>query len=174
MMKAATVNTFGQVNDPLQIVATAVAPVVMVSATAILISGVNARYISISDRVRNLAHEYRGDATTAARKLNIQAQLVAFQRRMRLVSWAARLLYAAVLCYILLIMLICLGSVRMAVTKVALPVFVVGVTLVGIAIVLQFLEIQASHTTLNLEASEIAKDSEKGNSEEGVGKNGAG
>lgn len=155
-------NPFGQINDPLQIVTTAVAPVVMVSATAILISGVNARYISISDRVRNLAHEYRGDGTTAARKLNIQAQLAAFQYRMRLVSWAARLLYASVLCYIVLIMLICLGSLRMAVPRVALPVFVAGVALVGIAIVLQFLEIQASHTTLSLEASEIARASEKG------------
>lgn len=162
-------NTFGQIADPLQIVTTAVAPVVMVSATAILISGVNARYISISDRVRNLAHEYRGDGTTAGRKQNIQAQLVAFQHRMRLVSWAARLLYAAVLCYILLIMLICLGSLRMAVTKVALPVFIAGVALVGIAIVLQLLEIQASHTTLNLEASEIARDSGKGGAGKSAG-----
>ena len=150
---------FGPINDPLQIVTTAVAPVVMVSATAILISGVNARYISISERVRNLAREYRSDGITAGRKLNIQAQLVAFQYRMRLVSWAARLLYAAVLCYILLIMLICLGTLRTTLTGVTLPIFVVGVALVAIAIILQFLEIQASHTTLNLEASEIARDS---------------
>jgi len=151
---------FGLINDPLQIVTAAVAPVVMVSSTAILISGVNARYISISDRVRNLAREYRGEGVTAERKLNIQAQLVAFQYRMRLVSWAARLLYAAVLCYISIIMLICLGTLRITLTAVTLPTFVVGVSLVGIAIVLQFLEIQASHTTLNLEASEIIRDSE--------------
>ncbi len=44
-------------DDPLRIVTTAVALVVMVSATAVPISGVNARYISISDRVRTLAHE---------------------------------------------------------------------------------------------------------------------
>jgi len=150
---------FGLINDPLQIVTAAVAPVVMVSSTAILISGVNARYISISDRVRNLAREYRGAGVTAERKLNIQAQLVAFQYRMRLVSWAARLLYAAVLCYISIIMLICLGTLRITLTAVTLPTFVVGVSLVGIAIVLQFLEIQASHTTLNLEASEIIRDS---------------
>jgi len=45
-----------QNGDPLQVLAAAVTPVVMVSATAILISGVNSRYISISDRMRSLAH----------------------------------------------------------------------------------------------------------------------
>jgi TRAP-type C4-dicarboxylate transport system permease small subunit len=151
---------FLQLNEPLQIVTTAVAPVVMVSATAILISGVNTRYISISDRVRNLAHEYRSDSVTAVRKLNIQLQLDAFQYRMKLVSWAARLLYAAVLCYLSITMLICLGTLRSTITGVTLPVFIVGVALVGIAIVLQFLEIQASHRTLDLEASEIARDTQ--------------
>jgi len=33
-------------NDPLQVLAAAVTPVVLVSATAILVSGVNSRYIS--------------------------------------------------------------------------------------------------------------------------------
>jgi TRAP-type C4-dicarboxylate transport system permease small subunit len=155
------VNALDQIGDPLRIVTTAVAPVVMVSATAILISGVNARYISISDRVRSLAHEYRGDGATAARRSNIQQQLAAFQYRMTLVSWAARLLYSAVLCYLSLTMVICLGTLRMEFEAVTLPIFVLGVMLVTIAIVLQFLEIQASHRTLNLEASEIASDARK-------------
>jgi hypothetical protein len=43
----------------MQVLTAAVTPVVLVSATAILISGTNARYISISDRIRALAHEYR-------------------------------------------------------------------------------------------------------------------
>jgi len=138
--------------------------VVMVSATAILISGVNARYLSISDRVRSLAHEYREDGVTTPRRLNIQRQLKVFQYRMKLVSWASRLLYIAVLCFIAVAMLICLGTLRMELTMVTLPIFVVGVALVGIAIVLQFLEIQASHQTLTLEASEILGDAENATS----------
>jgi hypothetical protein len=153
------VNPLDQIGDPLRIVTTAVAPVVMVSATAILISGVNTRYISISDRVRNLAHEYRGDGVTSARRLNIQLQLAVFQRRLWLVSWAARLLYSAVLCYLTITMLICLGTLRMEFAAVTLPIFVIGVGLVALAIVLQFLEIQASHRTLDLEAAEILSDS---------------
>lgn len=155
---------FEPISDPLRIVTTAVAPVVMVSATAILISGVNARYLSISDRVRSLAHEYREDGVTTPRRLNIQRQLKVFQYRMKLVSWASRLLYIAVLCFIAVAMLICLGTLRMELTMVTLPIFVVGVALVGIAIVLQFLEIQASHQTLTLEASEILGDAENATS----------
>jgi len=158
------VKLFEPISDPLRIVTTAVAPVVMVSATAILISGVNARYLSISDRVRSLAHEYREDGVTTPRRLNIQRQLKVFQYRMKLVSWASRLLYIAVLCFIAVAMLICLGTLRMELTMVTLPIFVVGVALVGIAIVLQFLEIQASHQTLTLEASEILADAENATS----------
>jgi hypothetical protein len=46
--------TLIQNGDPLRVLAAAVTPVVMVSAAAILISGVNSRYISISDRMRSL------------------------------------------------------------------------------------------------------------------------
>jgi hypothetical protein len=53
-----------------------------------------------------------------------------------------------------------LGMMRMEFTAVTLPLFVRGVMLVTIAIVLQFLEIQAPLRTLNLEASEIANDAQ--------------
>ena len=43
----------------LRVLAAAVTPVVLVSAAAILVSTVNARYIAISDRMRSLAQEYR-------------------------------------------------------------------------------------------------------------------
>lgn len=151
-----------QLSDPLRIVTTAVAPVVMVSATAILIGGANARYIAISDRIRNLAHEYRDRECAAARKANIRQQVTIFRYRMRLVSGASRLFYAAVACFIAVALLICLSTVRVMLTSVTLPIFVVGVVLVGVAIVLQFLEIQASHRTLDLEASEVIRDIESG------------
>jgi hypothetical protein len=151
-------NPLDQMNDPLRIVTTAVAPVVMVSATAVLISGVNARYISISDRVRTLAHEYRTEPIAVARKVNIRKQVVVFQYRMRLVSWASRLLHTAVACFIAVALLICLSTLRNTLTFVTFPIFVTGVTLAGMAILLQLLEIQASHKTLDLEASEVLRD----------------
>jgi ABC-type siderophore export system fused ATPase/permease subunit len=160
-MEALGLNPLDQMSDPLRIVTAAVAPVVMVSATAVLISGVNSRYISISDRVRTLTHEYRGDGIDAVRKMNIQQQVVIFQYRMKLVSWASRLLYAAVACFIAVALLICLSTLRQTLTYVTFPLFVGGVALAGVAILLQLLEIQASHKTIDLEASEVLQDIQK-------------
>jgi hypothetical protein len=86
------VPVFDHVIDPLSVVATAVTPVVMVSATAILVSGVNTRYIAISDRVRALAREYRDERISPERRRNIRRQMTIFRRRLHLVSWAARVL----------------------------------------------------------------------------------
>ncbi len=77
--------------EPLQIVATAVTPVVMVSATAILAGGVNSRYISISDRIRTLSAEFRNHDTTEERRADISRQMSIFVRRINLVYWSIRM-----------------------------------------------------------------------------------
>jgi len=141
--------------DSLRIVATAVTPVVMVSATAILISGVNARYISASDRVRTLAREYREANTSSARRSNIRLQLVVFQRRLRLVSWATRVLYAAVGCFIAVALLIGLSVSRQILARATLVIFLIGLLLTASAIILQLLELQHSNQTIDLEAADV-------------------
>src|SRR5271154_2672716 len=83
----------------LQVLAAAVTPVVLVSACAILISGVNARYIAISDRMRSLAKEYREKTCDAGRRQVIARQMTTFQLRVRLVSWSERMLYFSVGCF---------------------------------------------------------------------------
>jgi hypothetical protein len=152
------VNPLDQLTDPLRIVTTAVTPVVMVSATAILLSGVNARYLAVSDRMRKLAGEYRDVALTPARRENIQRQMLVFERRMGLVSWSSRILYVAICCFIVVALLICLSTWRHMLTLVTLPIFSVGIAMVGTAVVLQLLEVQASRRTLSLEAAEVLRD----------------
>jgi len=147
-----------QIGDPLRIVTTAVTPVVMVSATAILVSGVNARYLAVSDRIRTLAHEYRALDITTERRTNIQQQILVFHRRLQLVSWASRILYVALCCFIAVALLICLSTWRQMLTIVTLPIFGLGVTMVGTAVILQLLEVQASLKTIALEAEEIMRD----------------
>ena len=83
-------------NDAMQVLTAAVTPVVLVSATAILISGTNSRYISISDRMRALAHEYRDANCIEQRRITISREMLTFQHRIHLVSWAVRALYTAV------------------------------------------------------------------------------
>ena len=150
-----------QFADPLKVVATAVTPVVMVSATAILISGVNARYISISDRVRALAHEYRDDAVSSERKANIHSQMTIFHYRMRLVSWASRVLYAAVGCFVAVALLISLSVSKQTLLGATLGLFLIGLILVVFAIVLQLLELQHSNKTIEIESSDVLRNSHR-------------
>ena len=147
-----------QFGDPLKIVATAVTPVVMVSATAILISGVNARYISVSDRVRTLAREYRADGVSDERRSTIRREMAVFHRRMHLVLWASRTLYTAVGSFVGVALLISISVSRPIWLGATLGMFLVGLLLVGLAIVLQLLELQHSGKTIEIEFTEVLGD----------------
>jgi TRAP-type C4-dicarboxylate transport system permease small subunit len=150
-----------QIGDPLKVVATAVTPVVMVSATAILISGVNTRYISISDRVRSLAREYREVNTPSNRRSTIRLEMVVFHRRLHLVSWAARVLYTAVGCFIAVALLISVSLSKPIPAGITLAAFLIGLTLTAVAIILQLLELQQSNRTIDLESADVLDDLEK-------------
>jgi DNA-binding transcriptional regulator YbjK len=140
----------------LQVLASAVTPVVLVSAAAILISGVNARYIAIADRMRSLAKEYREKACDPHRREVIESQMATFQLRVRLVSWAERTLYFAVVCFTSVALLISAALSRSVLEAASLPTFTVGLLLMMIAIVLQLAELQFSNRTLRLETEDIA------------------
>ena len=150
-----------QFGDTLKVVATAVTPVVMVSATAILASGVNTRYISISDRVRSLAREYRDADASQKRKASIQSQMIIFHRRMHLVSWASRVLYAAVGCFVAVALLISLSVSKQILLGATLGMFLAGLGLVVLAIVLQLLELQQSNKTIEIESIDVLRGSDK-------------
>ena len=141
--------------DPLKIVATAVTPVVMVSATAILISGTNSRYISISDRVRTLTREFRQPGTSGERQSNIRQQMTIFHRRLHLVSWAARTLYAAVACFVVVALLISLSLSKTILLGATPWMFLLGQILIAGAIVLQLLELQQANKTIDLESADV-------------------
>ncbi len=139
--------------DPLQIVATAVTPVVMVSSTAILAGGVNSRYISISDRVRSLAHEFRDPQTTEARRTLISKQMIIFVRRISLISWSIRLCYTAMACFVFMALVITATAVREMLIDITVPLVVIGIGFIITAIIFQLLELRASNSTIQLEMS---------------------
>ena len=127
----------------------------MVSATAILISGTNARYISVSDRVRMLTREFRADGTSVERRSNIVMQMEIFHRRLHLVSWAARILYAAVGCFVAVALSISLSVTRPILVGATLWVFLIGLGLIALAIIMQLLELHQSNRTIDIESSDV-------------------
>ncbi|HEX4170285.1 MAG TPA: DUF2721 domain-containing protein, partial [Bryobacteraceae bacterium] len=114
-------------NDAIQVLTAAVTPVVLVSATAILISGTNSRYISISDRMRALAHEYRDPNCIQQRRITISHELLIFQHRIHLVSWAVRTLYMAVGAFIVDALIISATLWRHMLAAATLPLFLIGI-----------------------------------------------
>lgn len=144
-------------NDALQVLTAAVTPVVLVSATAILISGTNSRYISISDRMRALAHEYRDPNCIEQRRTTISREMLTFQYRIHLVLWAVRALYTAVGAFITDALIISATLWREMLVAATLPLFLLGILLIVLAIVCQLLELQSSNRTILLEISDIVE-----------------
>jgi uncharacterized protein DUF2721 len=142
----------------MQVLAAAVTPVVLVSATAVLISGVNSRYISIADKMRFLAQEFRAGDCAPARRAVIANQMVIFRERITLVAWAVRVLYVAVACFIAVVMVIGATLWRRTLESTTLPLFGLGVLLIMAAIVCQLLELHLSNRTITLEVRDVTAD----------------
>ncbi|MDQ6678986.1 MAG: DUF2721 domain-containing protein [Acidobacteriota bacterium] len=143
------------VQDPLRVVTAAVTPVVMISASAILISGISSKNQSLSDRVRGLSAEFRSSDSTAARKKNIASQIRFFRRRLRLVAIAHISLYCAAACFVAMVMVISV-TVRISTLAAAtLPFFMAGVVLLLIAVGFEIRELRMSSETLALELKDI-------------------
>ena len=145
-------STVAAADTQMQVLAAAVTPVVLVSAAAILIGGVNSRYIAISDRMRALTQEYREKTGDAHRREVIAAQMVTFKLRVRLVSWAERALYASVVCFTVVALMI---SARRLMAVASLSIFTLGIVLIMIATVCQLFELQYSNRTLALETKDV-------------------
>jgi hypothetical protein len=144
-------------NDSMQVLTAAVTPVVLVSATAILISGTNSRYISISDRMRALAHEYRDPNCIEQRRMTISREMLTFRHRIHLVSWAVRALYTAVGAFVTDALIISATLWRQMLAAATLPFFLLGISLIVLALVCQLLELQSSNRTISLEISDIVE-----------------
>jgi hypothetical protein len=143
------------IDDPLQIVASAVTPVVLVSATAILIGGVNSRHIAIADRIRSLTAEHRNAVTTPSRRAGIEKQLPIFRLRIRLASWSIRGLYFASACFVTMALIISATLWRKMLAVATVPLFVAGIILLLFSIVCELWELQEADRTLLDEISDL-------------------
>jgi len=80
---------------------------------------------------------------------------------MHLVSWASRVLYAAVGCFVAVALLISLSVSKQILLGATLGMFLAGLGLVVLAIVLQLLELQQSNKTIEIESIDVLRGSDK-------------
>jgi hypothetical protein len=139
-------------------IASAVTPVVMISANAILIGTISSKHQAMSDRVRLLTAEWRSPGTSAARRHAIRAQLRLFGLRIAWISRAHFLLYAATACFIAMVLVIALTPVIPswpALELLSLPLLVGGVLLMLAAIFLELLDLRKARATIEIESTDV-------------------
>ena len=141
----------------LQIIGAAVTPVVMISACASLILGINAKHTGLADRARAVAAELRSLPPDARRRVSLLLQVQLFQRRFRMTWLSLTVLYAAVAIFTLTTLVILVGRHHLNDSnRPALALFLLGVVLMLLASGLEILETLLASRTLAAELSDVA------------------
>ena len=138
------------IQEPLQTITAAVTPAVMISATAILLSAVNSRHQSLSDRLRALSAEMR-ERPTPKRAASVRRQILLFERRLRFVTAAHASLFGATACFISMVIVIAFTSRATTLVAAMLPPFMVGVLLLLTAVMIEMLELRLASQSITLE-----------------------
>lgn len=142
------------VSQTLPVIASAVTPAVMISASAILVSGVSAKHSNMSDRVRALSAEYRLETTTPARRDSIERQCIIFARRLRFVAASHMLLYGATGAFCVMVLIISLSNLYARSEQALFPLFLAGVSMLLASSVLEIIEVLLGNRILLLDAAE--------------------
>jgi uncharacterized protein DUF2721 len=146
-----------------EVITSAVAPIVMVSAAGLLFMGVQAKNLHLSDRIRTLMAEYRtltARPADDARRQQILEQVVLFDRRIHLSQRALELLYIAIVCFVVTSLLLAAapwvgGLVMPAMTA---GVFVAGVVFLLLALLMEYREMHVGLKTIAIELEGALKD----------------
>ena len=149
------------------------APVVMVTACAILVGGILSHYAAINDRLRALTRERldllhgpdgslsnlfaSSDAFRKERLQEIDRQLPHLAKRLNLIHHALLAVYGAILVFVLSMFVIAfavLGN-SSALSSAALTVFLVGTAAMLVGVVFVALEISQSNDAIQYEVHRV-------------------
>jgi hypothetical protein len=136
-------------------ISAAVTPVVMISATAILISAITTKHQSMSDRLRALTAEWRNADTSAARREAIAHEVRLFDTRLRWVTWSHIILYIAAACFIAMVIVIAMSPSLEELSGKSLGLLIAGVALMFVGILLELLDLARARATVRLEVKDI-------------------
>lgn len=142
------------------------APVVMVSAASIFVSGLLTRYAAINDRVRDMVRERfelinSDDLTKTGRERlsEIDAQLPGLLHRHRLVHNALLTVYAAILALVVCMCVIALTATIVAgwIATFVFGIFVVGLLLMLLGVAITVYEVRMSDGALRYEVRRVTR-----------------
>ena len=142
------------------LIGTVVAPVGLISTTAILLSGYTGKYTSMSDQMRRMTAEYRVSATSHVRRDSLKRQLSLYHRRITAMWGASALLSAALLFFVATVLTVIVSVRATHLGIVGLITLMVGLVLVACAIGLELYEIGLARLTAAGELADIFADQE--------------
>jgi ABC-type uncharacterized transport system permease subunit len=150
----------GTISGLLQTVSGAVTPVVLISASAVLIMGVNVKHQAHAERLRALAAELRNGDFSAIRFESIQGQVTLFMRRYRLSQIAHLLLYLSVICYCLMVLVLANFASSHLPNQIVLGLLLTGISFTLAACTLEVSESQLGKKTIEMEIASSVRECE--------------
>jgi Protein of unknown function (DUF2721) len=146
-----------------------IAPVVMVTACALILNGILARYAGVNDRLRALSRErfdlvrmgraegLADEEFFAERLEEIDEQVPQLVRHHKLLHDGLLAVYAAVLVYVadMFIIAVAVASDSSPLAVIALLVFLGGTAVLLVGILLTALEVRTSHQAVQVEAARV-------------------
>jgi hypothetical protein len=137
------------------LVSTIVAPVALITPTAILLGNFMNKYTGIAAQIRQLSDEYRLAETTDARRVSIRGQIALFHKRITAMWAASGTLLMALLAFLVTILTLLFSPHLMRLTMVGVGSIIVGLTFILIAIFIELYEIGLARLTIAGELSDI-------------------
>lgn len=154
------------ITDVIQTIQFIIAPVVLVTACAIIQGGILGRFMYVGQRIRSLASErlellHRGnmnDGFTIERMQEIDRQIPLLKQRHRLLQKAVLIIYSAISVFLLsmFVIAISVASKLHLVAMLALFCFLVGTWLLLCSVIVAGQEVRMSHHAICYEVNRIA------------------
>lgn len=148
-------STVTQAASLTSLIGTVVAPVGLISTTAILLSGYTGKYSSMSDQMRRLTAEFRAAATGDTRRESLKRQLNLYHRRITAAWGASALLSVALLFFVGTVLSVILSVRATHLGIVGLITLLIGLVLVACAVGLELYEIGLARLTTAGELADI-------------------
>lgn len=144
------------------IIGSVVAPVGLITTTAILSSGYTGKYTAIAGQLRQMTAEYRAGGTTAARRLSLKRQLRLFHRRVSAMWGASGLLSLALFSFIATVLAVLFASQTVRLGPLAVLMLLIGLAFVAGAVGLETYEIGLARLTTAGELEDIFEETPDG------------
>jgi hypothetical protein len=135
------------------------APVVLVTASAVLLATLSSKHANAGAMLRALTAEWRHVETPPTRRACVRAQVMIFARRVRLLWWANVCLYAAVVSFLVTTLEVMLSPYAAQLALFGIVTLPLGILLVLTAVFLQLEEVRVSRHSLAAEIVDVADNS---------------